>query len=58
MGVQFVLGPAGSGKTEYMLKTIIEESMLHDDMSYLYIVQHGGTERYSHQASKTRFYEH
>ena len=38
MGVQFVLGPAGSGKTEYMLKTIIEESMLHDDMSYLYIV--------------------
>ena len=38
MGVQFVLGPAGSGKTEYMLKTIIEESMLHDDMNYLYIV--------------------
>ena len=38
MGVQFVLGPAGSGKTEYMLKTIIEESMPHDDMNYLYIV--------------------
>ena len=28
MGVQFVLGPAGSGKTEYMLKTIIEECMM------------------------------
>ena len=38
MGVQFVLGPAGSGKTDYIIRTLIAESMEHDDMNYLYIV--------------------
>lgn len=38
MGVQFVLGPAGSGKTEYIIKKLIDESMEHVDLNYLYIV--------------------
>lgn len=38
MGVQFVLGPAGSGKTEYMIDKLIDESIKHEDMNYLYIV--------------------
>lgn len=38
MAIQFVLGPAGSGKTEYMIKTLIDESIEHDDMNYLYVV--------------------
>lgn len=38
MSVQFVLGAAGSGKTEYILKTIIGESEKHTDLNYLYVV--------------------
>ena len=38
MAIQFVLGPAGSGKTEYVIKKLIEESMAHGDLNYLYVV--------------------
>lgn len=38
MAIQFVLGPAGAGKTEYLIRTLIAESMDHHDENYLYIV--------------------
>lgn len=38
MSIQFVLGAAGSGKTEYVLDTLIRESMAHDTLNYFYVV--------------------
>lgn len=38
MPIQFVLGPAGSGKTEYLLNTLIKGSMENPHLNYFYIV--------------------
>ena len=38
MSIQFVLGAAGAGKTEYVLDTLIRESMAHDTLNYFYVV--------------------
>ena len=38
MSIQFVLGAAGAGKTEYVLDTLIRESMAHDMLNYFYVV--------------------
>lgn len=38
MAVQFVLGAAGSGKTQYMIRKLIERSVEHTDENFLYIV--------------------
>lgn len=38
MSILFVFGPAGSGKTEYLIKTLVEEAAKNRDENYFYIV--------------------
>lgn len=48
MSLQLILGGSGSGKTSYLYKKIIEESMAHPDMPYIILVP----EQFSMQAQK------
>lgn len=38
MPLQFVFGPSGSGKSNYLYRHVIEESMQHADQSYIVLV--------------------
>lgn len=38
MAIQLVLGPAGSGKTEYMMSELISGAEKHPELNYLYVV--------------------
>ena len=58
MAIQFVLGPAGSGKTEYVIKKLIEESRPELFVRGSRAVLHGGAERYSDHASEAWNNEH
>ena len=48
MSLQLILGGSGSGKTSYLYKKIIEESMAHPDQPYIVLVP----EQFSMQAQK------
>ena len=62
MALQFIFGPSGSGKSNYIYNKIIQESMENPDRQYLVLVPeqfyHADSEGTGHAPSQERDHEY